>query len=248
MLLLLISFQEYNANSRLLLVNLASSLNLPFASYLRDEARLAKGFYKAALEIPPGEEDSSKGDEATAPRIWKLGLGSQCGSNNTTILAGALKNVGIGAAQGGLGLTCSAAAGLMGVMAENGVLMGALFGINPSRPISRMLETFSREIQDFAFLRLTEGNQYEYRDARESLPDDRRLRVLITISGCLADAGDVVGPWRCLGIQSEVYAVRWEGTALLNLGSALETVIKSTAWESARRGIESRTSALVSMF
>jgi hypothetical protein len=141
-----------------------------------------------------------------------------------------------------MGLTSVAAAGLLGIMADNGVLMGSVVGINSTRPMSKMLETFAREIQDFAFVRLCNGASYDYTDARESPTADRRLRVLVAIGGFLTELQDVVKPWRFFNSQPEVYAVRWEDAALTNLGSALKTVIKSTAWGSAKRAIDSKSS------
>lgn len=240
-LLILLSLQDYNANSRLLLVKLASSLNLPFAVYQDDETRLARGLARAALDVPP-EDDATKPDETKAPRKWKLGLSSGTGTSCPNNLAAALRNVGVGTLQGGLGLTAIAAGGLLGIMAENGILMGSLFGMNPTRPMSKMLEVFTRELQDFAFVRLGNGAKYDYTDARESPVGDRRLRVLVAISGFLIDSEDTVKPWRFLKNQPEVFAMRWEDVALTNLGSSLETVIKSTAWGSTKREIESKTS------
>ncbi|QPH05988.1 hypothetical protein C2857_004148 [Epichloe festucae Fl1] len=240
-LLVLVSLQEYNANSRTLLVCIASSLNLPYKVYQMDENRLAQGLAKAALEMPPGEDGTTKQVEVKSSRKWKLGLGSGSGSSASISLAAPLRNVGIGTSQGGLGLTTTAAAGLLGIMAENGFLMGSLFGMNPTRPLGKIIETFLREVQDFAFIRLCNSIHYEYTDPRESPVEDRRLRVVVAVSGCLLDPDDIIKPWHSLNSQAEVYAIRWETAALMNLGSALETVIKSTAWRSARRDIEAKT-------
>ncbi|KAG6000956.1 hypothetical protein E4U43_001452 [Claviceps pusilla] len=238
-LLILVSLQDYNANSRKLLVCIASSLNVPYKLYQLDENRLAQGLVKAALEVPTEEDKTAKSDEVKSSRKWKLGLGST--SSAPLSLAAPLRNVGIGTSQGGLGLTTTAAAGLLGIMAENGLLMGSLFGMNPPRPLDKFLELSRKEVLEFAFLRLCNSIHYEYTDSRESPVEDRRLRVVIAMSGCLLDSDDIIKPWRFLNSQAEVYAIRWEPAALLNLGSSLETVIKSTAWGSARRDIEAKT-------
>ncbi|KAG6025977.1 hypothetical protein E4U41_001385 [Claviceps citrina] len=241
-LLVLVSLQEYNANSRTLLVCIASSLNLPYKIYQMDENRLAQGLARAALEVQPEDDNkAAKPDEVKSSKKWRLGLGSASGLSTPTSLAVPLRNVGIGTSQGGLGLTATAAAGLLGIMAENGFLMGSLFGMNPTRPLGKILESFLREVQDFAFIRLCNSIHYEYTDPRESPVEDRRLRVVVAMSGCLLDADDIIKPWRSLNSQAEVYAIRWETAALMNLGSALETVIKSTAWVNARRDIEAKT-------
>ncbi|KAG5971401.1 hypothetical protein E4U56_006810 [Claviceps arundinis] len=241
-LLALISLQEYNAHSRTLLVCIASSLNLPYKVYELEEGRLAQGLAKAALEVPLEDDKMGQPDEMKASsKKWKLGLGSASGSSASLSLATSLRNVGIGTPQGGLGLTTTAAAGLLGLMAENGFLMGTLFGMNSTRPLAKMLESFVREVQDFALIRLCNSLHYEYTDPRESPVEHRRLRVVVAISGCLLESDDIIKPWRSLNSQAEVYAIRWEIAALMSLGSALETVIKSTAWGRARRDIEART-------
>ncbi|KAG6193650.1 hypothetical protein E4U27_005933 [Claviceps purpurea] len=210
--------------------------------YELEESRLAQGLAKAALEVPQEDDRTGQPDEMKASsKKWKLGLGSASGSSAPLSLATSLRNVGIGTPQGGLGLTTTAAAGLLGLMAENGFLMGSLFGMNSARPLGKMLESFLREVQDFAFIRLCNSLHYEYTDHRESPVEHRRLRVVVAISGCLLESDDIIKPWRSLNSQAEVYAIRWEIAALMNLGSALETVIKSTAWGRARRDIESRT-------
>ncbi|KAG6136066.1 hypothetical protein E4U38_001553 [Claviceps purpurea] len=210
--------------------------------YELEESRLAQGLAKAALEVPQEDDRTGQPDEMKASsKKWKLGLGSASGSSAPLSLATSLRNVGIGTPQGGLGLTTTAAAGLLGLMAENGFLMGSLFGMNSARPLGKMLESFLREVQDFAFIRLCNSLHYEYTDPRESPVEHRRLRVVVAISGCLLESDDIIKPWRSLNSQAEVYAIRWEIAALMNLGSALETVIKSTAWGRARRDIESRT-------
>lgn len=239
-ILLVLSLQDYNGNARVFLLNLTSSLNLSLDIYHSDELRVCQGLAKVALQLTPVEEAGQKPEENKGPRRWKVGPGGGSGSN--TSLASPLKAAGIGAVHAGLSLSTAAVAGLLGAMADHGHLLGNLFGINAVRPTSKMLETCCREVPDFAFRRLYDEAGSEYRDARESPAEDRRLRVVIALSGCLSEREDVVNPWRGLGHQAETYAVQWEVTALMNLGSALETVIKSTAWDSAKKEIMSRSS------
>ncbi|POR38124.1 Putative membrane protein C6F6.13c [Tolypocladium paradoxum] len=238
-ILLVLSLQDYNGNARVFLLNLTSSLNLSLDIYLTDELRVSQGLAKVALQLAPIEEPGQKPEENKGPRRWKVGHGGGSGSN--TSLAAPLKTAGIGAVHAGLSLSTAAVAGLLGAMADHGHLLGNLFGMNAVRPTSKMLETCCREVPDFAFRRLYDEAGSEYRDARESPAEDRRLRVVIALSGCLSEKDDVVKPWRGLGHQAETYAVQWEVTALMNLGSALETVIKSTAWDSAKKEIMSRS-------
>ena len=69
----------------------------------------------------------------------------------------------------------------------------------------------------------------------------RRLRVTIGISGWLTSKSEVLTPWRILGPGSEIFALRWELEALLNLGHSMTTMMSSAAWGYAKSEIISRT-------
>lgn len=99
----------------------------------------------------------------------------------------------------------------------------------------KMMDAYAKEVEDFAFLPL-KGSKH-----REPQPEDRRLRVTIGISGWLTQKEDIITPWRALGKESEVFALRWELEALTKLGSSLESVVKSAAWSVAKKEIIART-------
>ncbi|CAL8580383.1 hypothetical protein XPA_006112 [Xanthoria parietina] len=61
-------------------------------------------------------------------------------------------------------------------------------------------------------------------------PSSRRLRVTIGISGWLKEAADVTNPWHVLGSNAEVFALRYELEALMNLGNSMQAMISSAAW------------------
>ncbi|KAL8852129.1 MAG: hypothetical protein Q9221_002952 [Calogaya cf. arnoldii] len=61
-------------------------------------------------------------------------------------------------------------------------------------------------------------------------PSSRRLRVTIGISGWLTEAADVTTPWHVLGSNAEVFALRYELEALMNLGNSMQAMISSAAW------------------
>lgn len=65
-------------------------------------------------------------------------------------------------------------------------------------------------------------------------PSARRLRVTIGITGWLTSKDEVLTPWRVLGAGSEVFALRWELEALLNLGNSMTTMVSSAAWGAAK--------------
>ncbi|KAJ4153131.1 hypothetical protein LMH87_009635 [Akanthomyces muscarius] len=233
MLLVVLSLHDYNANARLLLVNLTSSLNLPIKIHNQDEVRIAKGLAAAAIEISP-EKAAAQKEENKLTKRWKFSLGGASMGGNG--LARALVGVGVGSE--GSGLTTSAAAGLLGIMSENGLLMGSLFGMNPAKPVEKMVEGFLREVQDFSFLSITETGDAGYMDPRQSLPRERRLRIVIALGGFMLKGDAVTTPWSSLGRQAEVYVLQWELAAVASLGNALETVIGSGAWLAAREQIQ----------
>jgi hypothetical protein len=116
---------------------------------------------------------------------------------------------------GGLGLGATAAAGLLGTLAESGLIIGSLFGAYGGRMTGKMMDAYAKEVEDFAFLPL-KGSKH-----REPQPQDRRLRVTIGVSGWLTQKEDIITPWRALGHQSEVFALRWELEALSKLGNSM---------------------------
>ena len=69
------------------------------------------------------------------------------------------------------------------------------------------------------------------KDASSAKDTQQLLRVTIGISGWLTNPEDVVVPWRCLDTQaSQIYALRWETNALLDLGVSLKKILESYAW------------------
>ncbi|MCJ1260690.1 hypothetical protein MMC22_000552 [Lobaria immixta] len=72
-------------------------------------------------------------------------------------------------------------------------------------------------------------------------PSTRRLRVTVGITGWLTSKEEVVTPWRVLGTGSEVFALRWELEALMNLGNSMMTMVSSAAWGYAKSEMIKRT-------
>ncbi|GFP54136.1 uncharacterized membrane protein C6F6.13c [Trichoderma asperellum] len=191
---------------------------------------------RTALDLSEEDAIAQKSEETKTSRRWKLGLGNHSGK-----LAAPLAAVGIGAAHGGLGLTSYTAAGLLGIMAENALAIGSLFGINTLKPLGKMMETFAREVTDFAFIPIHSTDVSEYRDPRGIPAEHRRLCLTIAIGGYVIGDEDITKTWHCLGRYTETFATRWETAALTSLGSSLDTVIKSSSWSSAQAEIKSRT-------
>jgi len=243
-LLLLLSLEQYTSFSRVFMLKLASSLHLTLRTFQEDEVRVARGLGKTVQEVNADDVVQDKSAENQSSRRWKVGLAGAAGAAVIGItggLAAPLVAAGIGSVMGGVGLGSTAAAGLLGTLAQSGVVVGSLFGIYGARQTSKMMDQYARDVADFAFLPLHGDMKDEYRDAKEIPPKDRRLRVVLALSGWLTQKEDVVNPWRCIGHQGEVYAVRWEVANLMNMGNSLETVIKSTAWSVAKKEIITRT-------
>ncbi|KAK2018830.1 DUF726-domain-containing protein [Colletotrichum eremochloae] len=243
-LLLLLSLEQYTSFSRVFMLKLASSLHLTLRMFQEDEVRIARGLGKTVQEVNADDVVQDKSAENQSSRRWKVGLAGAAGAAVIGItggLAAPLVAAGIGSVMGGVGLGSTAAAGLLGTLSQSGVVVGSLFGIYGARQTSKMMDQYARDVADFAFLPLHGDMKDEYRDAKEIPPKDRRLRVVLALSGWLTQKEDVVNPWRCIGHQGEVYAVRWEVANLMNMGNSLETVIKSTAWSFAKKEIITRT-------
>ncbi|KAJ6260148.1 hypothetical protein Dda_4371 [Drechslerella dactyloides] len=69
-----------------------------------------------------------------------------------------------------------------------------------------------------------------------------RLTVTIGISGWITTPEDFETPWRTLNSDStDIYALRWETTALMDLGSALNTMLKTYAFAYLKIEIIKRT-------
>ncbi|KAG4442830.1 hypothetical protein IFR05_001711 [Cadophora sp. M221] len=238
MLLLLLSLEHYVCPSRILLLHISSSLHLPLHILAEHEVKVAQGLLEAAKHMSGSDETQKRSDENKTSRRWKVGLAGVAGAAVIGItggLAAPLVAGALGTIFGGLGLGATTAAGLLGALAESGVIVGSLFGAYGGRMTGKMMDAYAKEVEDFAFLPLKGSKHHDPK------PEDRRLRVTIGVSGWLTQREDIIIPWRALGRQSEVFALRWELDALSKLGSSLETVVKSAAWTVAKKEIISRT-------
>ncbi|MCJ1229134.1 hypothetical protein MMC12_005799 [Toensbergia leucococca] len=238
-LLLLLSLEHYISPSRILLLYMLSSLHLPLEVLAEDEEKVATNLLEAAKHMSGESETQKKVEENKDSRKWKVGLASVAGAAIIGItggLAAPLVAAGVGSVMGGIGLGATAAAGYLGTVAGSTVIVGGLFGAYGGRMTGQMMDAYAREVEDFAF-EPVRGNaqnlgEDEEEAAKKAVADSgsRRLRVTIGISGWLTEKDEVVKPWRVLGKGAEVFALRWELEALMNLGNSLTTMISSTAW------------------
>ena len=90
----------------------------------------------------------------------------------------------------------------------------------------------------------TAGHEHLSHTEKDAVSDpaSRRLRVTIGITGWLTSKPEILTPWHALGpTSSEVFALRWELEALLNLGNSMTAMVGSAAWGYAKQEVIKRT-------
>lgn len=250
LLLLLLSLEHYNAYSRILMLNLTSSLKLPLKTFEQDEYTTAKGLLEAAKEMSADAETKNKAEENKESRKWKVGLATAAGAAIIGVTGGyaaPLVSAGVGSVMGGLGLGTTTAASYLGAVAGSSLLVGGIFGAYGGRMTGQMMDNYAREVEDFQFLPVhnrSDGartSEDEKEGATQASDHDHKLRVTICISGWLREKEEVVKPWRVLGTGAEVFALKYELEALLNLGNAMNGMVESAAWAYAQKQLISST-------
>lgn len=244
LLLLLLSLKKYSAYSRVLLLYVSSSLDIDVKVLNENEAKVARGLLDTVLAVSQQPENKAEPKKKDNTRMWKVGIASVAGAALIGItggLAAPLVAAGIGGIMGGLGLGATAAAGYLGALASSSVLVGGLFGAYGGRMTGRMMDKYAREIEDFAFIPVRGARKQRRENESEAAEQDHRLRVTIGVTGWVKEEFDFVVPWRVVGADSEVFALRWETESLMNLGNAISALVTSAAWSVAGREILSRT-------
>lgn len=229
LLLLLLSGGKYMAESRTFLVYLCSALELPLAVLNEQEAEVAT-FLVESSKSPEAQQQMSAAKEAEerkkanqTSRLWKVGLASVAGAAIIGVTGGlaapAVAGV-LGGLMGSVGL--GGVASFLGVFWMNGALVGTLFGALGAQMTGEIVDQYAREVEDFAFLPLSGSgaNQGE------------RLRLTIGINGWLTESlSSLTAPWSALDARSSnLFALRYEVAAMLNLGNALSAMVTSAAW------------------
>lgn len=243
-LLLLLGLGAYPAESRVLMLRIASSLGVSMELLAQDEISVAKGLLEVAKQqMNADEETKKKVEENSTARKWKVGLGAVAGAvliGVTGGLAAPLLAAGVGSVMGGLGLGATATAGYLGALAGSAPLVGVLFGAYGGRMTGKMVDEYAKEVEDFAFVPIKKPSLFH--KGKNDDKNARHLRVTVGISGWLAEEHEVELPWQVIsGRSTEAFALRWELQALIRLGHALNIYIKSYAWGFAKKEILSRT-------
>ncbi|KZZ86998.1 DUF726 domain-containing protein [Ascosphaera apis ARSEF 7405] len=249
MLLLCLNGGQYSAHSEVMMIYLVFSLYIPLDDFVDYQTNVAQKLMETAKHMSAEKEKESRMKDSKTSKKWKVGLASAAGAAVIGItggLAAPAVAAGLGALLGGLGM----GAGYLGALAGSSVLVGSLFGAYGGRMTGNMMKRYAGEVEDFAFIPIQEGaTAAEQRNslkesAAQSANDpqagdnveiiqkerDRRLRVTIGISGWLTEEEDFVNPWKVLGHDSEVFALRWEFAALLRLGKSFWSLVQTGAW------------------
>ncbi|KAJ6188674.1 hypothetical protein N7519_003582 [Penicillium mononematosum] len=219
LLLLVLSLEHYSAYSRVLMLNVASSLSIDINMLNQDEVSVARGLLQTALALSADQDTKEQPKKKDDMKKWKVGIASRRAWELSW---------------GGLGLGATAAAGLLGTLAGSGVVVGGLFGAYGGRMTGRMMEKYAREVDDFAFIPIR-GERRRNVEGKESAEQDHRLRVTIGVTGWVKEESNFVVPWRVIGADSEVFGLRWEMEPLMNLGNAISALVTSAAWSVAGR-------------
>ncbi|KAI1074309.1 DUF726-domain-containing protein [Whalleya microplaca] len=248
MLILLLSIGNYSAYSRALVCYLASALEIPPSFLNSEETEIATTMVEAAQKADAEKQKSGMSAEAEAQkrkeqgqvsRFLKVGLASVAGAAIIGVTGGlaapAVAGV-IGGLMGSVGL--GGLASFLGIFWMNGALVGTIFGAFGAKMTGGIVDQYAKEVEDFKFLPLKkEWGEGWSKDG----PEARRLRVTIGINGWLTNEQDVTKPWRALGDESEVFALRYEMNTLMSLGNKLKGLVTSAAWSAVRAEILQRT-------
>ncbi|RDA89061.1 hypothetical protein CP532_2280 [Ophiocordyceps camponoti-leonardi (nom. inval.)] len=236
-LLLLLSTGKYPAHSRVLILHLASALNIPASFVDEQEGEIAKSLLDSSSSstaqqgMSADAEAAKRKEDNKLSRYWKVGLASVAGAAvigvtgglAAPLVAGALSGI-----MGGVGL--GGVASFLAIFWANGALVGALFGAYGAKMTGEMMDSYAKEVEDFRFIPLNNAPEAPH-----------KLRLTIGINGWLASEDDITKPWKVLGPESEAFALRYEMKTLLSLGSALNDLVQSLAWKTLKRELVKRT-------
>ncbi|KAG4217942.1 hypothetical protein PC116_g33578, partial [Phytophthora cactorum] len=175
-------------------------------------------------------EAQKRREEGQVSRFWKVGLASVAGAAIIGVTGGlaapAVAGV-IGGLMGSVGL--GGLASFLGIFWMNGALVGTLFGAFGAKMTGGMVDQYAKEVEDFKFLPLRAEWGERWSNREEASSKSRRLRVTIGINGWLTTEEDVTKPWRALGDETEVFALRYEMKSLMALGEKLRGLRRPVA-------------------
>ncbi|KAI0809353.1 DUF726-domain-containing protein [Xylaria sp. FL0064] len=243
MLLMLLGLDQYPTYSRIALIKLATAMEVPTYVLLQDEYRVSQALAQIIKGITAEEVAQKRAEEGKPAKRWRTNGNHNLGAPGfSDVLAEPLVAAGIGTVFGGIGVSTSVTAVLLGGIgaADSTVPVGTLFGLYGARQGGKTMDAYAKDIQDFALIPMHGSLQSEFIDPKDIPAENRRMRVMIGICGWTTEENDFQHPWNAFGKLNEVYALRWELEALSKVGAALQTVLKTTAGSEARKGTAQR--------
>jgi len=243
MLLMLLGLDQYPTYSRVALLKLATAVGVPTYVLLQDEYRVSQALAQIIKGISAEEVAQKRAEEGKPPKRWRsAGIYNPASSTISDVLADPLIVAGIGTVFGGIGISTSVTAILLGGIgaATSTVPVGTLFGLYGARQGGKTMDAYAKDIQDFALLPLhgsPGSTQTELLDPKDVPAENRRMRVTIGISGWCTEEKDLQDQWKVIGRATEAYALRWELEALSKFSTALQIMTSSTAWSLAQKDI-----------
>ncbi|KAI0161383.1 DUF726-domain-containing protein [Xylariaceae sp. FL1272] len=244
MLLMFLGLDQYSSYARIALLKLATALHIPTFVLLQDEYRVSQALAQIVSGISAEEVMQKRAEEGKTGKRWRANGGqAPVTVAFSDILAEPLIAAGVGTVFGGVGLSTSTAAVLLGGLGavESTVSVGTLFGLYGARQGGKTMEAYAKDIQDFALVPIHGHLQAELLDPKDVSAEHRRMRVTIGVCGWVTKDNDFRYPWKIFGEQNEVYAMRWELEPLMKIGAALRTMTTSKDWSSAKNEIAKRT-------
>ncbi|KAJ3566700.1 hypothetical protein NPX13_g7037 [Xylaria arbuscula] len=238
MLLMLLGLDQYPTYSRITLIKLATAIEVPTFVLLQDEHRVSQALAQIIKGISAEEVAQRRAEEGKPSKRWRTNGNHNPGASSfSDVLAEPLAGAGLGTVFGGVGLTTSITATLLGGIgtADSTVPVGTLFGLYGARQGGKTMDAYGKDIQDFGLIPMHGSCESEFLDPKDVPAENRRMRVTIGISGWTTEENDFRYPWKVFGQMNEVYALRWELEALSKFGGALQTVMNSAAWSTVRK-------------
>ncbi|KAI0541668.1 DUF726-domain-containing protein [Xylaria digitata] len=238
MLLMLIGLDQYSTYSRITLIKLATAMEVPTFVLLQDEYRVSQALAQIIKDISAEEVARRRAEEGKPAKRWRAnGNHNSAAPGFSDVLAEPLVAAAIGTVFGGIGLSTSITATLLGGIgaADSTVPVGTLFGLYGARQGGKTMDAYAKDIQDFALIPVHGPSQSELIDPKDVPAENRRMRVTIGISGWTTEENDFRYPWKAFGRLTEAYALRWELEALSKVGAAFQAVMKSTAWSATEK-------------
>lgn len=238
-LLIFLGMDQYGLYSRILLVRLAFSLDIPLHIVLDDEKRVACALSKIIMGIPVDEIVRRRAEEARTSRRWRPGMATADISGTPGMLSAPLLAAGIGIVFNNFRISQSAAAGLLGPMNESTVVVGTLFGLYGARQGGKSIEAHRKDVTDFGIVSIHGENSPELIDPKDVPTRDRRMRVAIGIGGMLTGEDTFMDPWKVVGSKNEAYVLKYDLEVVMKAGDSFIAALRTKPGYESRKEIAS---------